>query len=133
MSSVNPPLKILLVDDDEFLLGMYKLKFIEQGFDVTAVHDGEEALEKVEAGFRPNICLVDLLMPKVDGFELIKKLQEKGLGQEAAIIILSNLGQQDEIAKGLNLGVDGYIVKASATPSEVVTKTTDIAKQRHLI
>jgi len=122
--------KILIIDDDKFLLDMYSIKFGEHGFEVTTAINGEEALEKIDGGLRPDIYLVDVLMPKIDGFELIAKLKEKGITTEAAVIILSNLGQKEDVDKGLQLGVDGYIVKASATPSEVVTKATDIAKNK---
>lgn len=122
--------KVLIVDDDKFLLDMYAIKFSEQGFDVETALGGEPALEKVEGGYLPDIFLVDLLMPKIDGFQFIEKLKEKGLNKNAVIIILSNLGQKEDIDKGLNLGVDGYIIKASATPSEVVAKVLDISKKK---
>jgi DNA-binding response OmpR family regulator len=119
-------IKILITDDDKFLLDMYSLKFGEMGFDVSTAANGEEALGKVEGGLLPDIFLVDLVMPKIDGFQLIAKLKEQQVDKRAAIIILSNLGQEEEINKGLEMGVDGYIVKAAATPSEVVTRATDI-------
>jgi len=122
--------KILIIDDDKFLLDMYSIKFSENDFEVSTANSGESALEKIEGGLRPDVYLIDLLMPKLDGFQLIDKLREKGINQEAAIIILSNLGQKEDIDKGLKLGVDGYIVKASATPSEVVQKTIDIVKTK---
>lgn len=123
--------KILVVDDDKFLLDMYSLKFSEQGFGVETALGSEIALEKVENGLRPDIFLVDLLMPKIDGFQFIEKLREKGIGPETVIVILSNLGQKEDIDRGLSLGVDGYIIKAAATPSEVVAKVIDISKQKH--
>lgn len=119
-------IKVLITDDDKFLLDMYSLKFGEMGFEVTTASNGEETLAKVDGGVVPDIFLVDLVMPKVDGFQLIAKLKEKQLDKKSAIIILSNLGQEEEINKGLEMGVDGYIVKAAATPSEVVTRATDI-------
>ena len=124
------PKHVLIVDDDKFLLDMYSIKFAEQGFTVEIASDGAEALEKVNAGLDLDIYLIDILMPKMDGFELIGKLREKKINERATIIILSNLGQQTDIDRGLNLGVDGYIVKATATPSEVVAKTIDIANSK---
>lgn len=124
--------KILIVDDDKFLLDMYSIKFSEQGFEVDSALGGDAALEKISNNFKPDIFLVDLLMPGLDGFQLIEKLREKGLNQKSAIVILSNLGQKEDIDKGLALGVDGYIIKASATPSEVVAKVAEIAaKKQH--
>lgn len=123
---------ILITDDDKFLLDMYSIKFAEQGFKVETALGSEIALEKIDGGLRPDIFLVDLLMPKIDGFQLIEKLREKGISKEnATIIILSNLGQKEDVDKGLNLGVDGYIIKATATPSEVVAKVVDISKEKH--
>lgn len=127
---MNNITKILIVDDDKFLLDMYALKFTERGFTVDTALSADEALAKFEAGFQPAIFLVDLIMPGMDGFALIEKLKEKGADKEAAIVILSNLGQKEDIEKGLGLGVDGYIIKASATPAEVVTKVGDIAAHR---
>ncbi|MEK7650647.1 MAG: response regulator [Patescibacteria group bacterium] len=123
-------MQILITDDDKFLLDMYSLKFTELGFNVVTATDGEEALEQVINGLKPEVFLIDILMPKLDGFQLIGKLKEKNLAPETVLIILSNMGQQADIDQGLALGVDGYIVKATATPSEVVAKTLDIANSK---
>lgn len=122
--------KILITDDDKFLLDMYSIKFGEHNFEVVTATNGEDALEKIDTGVRADIYLVDILMPKMDGFQLIEKMKEKGINKEGAVIILSNLGQKDDVEKGANLGVDGYIIKASATPSEVVAKVIDIVKNK---
>ena len=121
---------ILIVDDDKFLVDMYSIKFAERGFQVDVAMDGEEALEKLVAGLKPNIFLIDVLMPKLNGFELVTKIKEQKFNGGAVIIILSNLGQQEDVDKGLSLGVDGYIIKASATPSEVVNKAVEIADSK---
>lgn len=121
---------ILIVDDDKFLLDMYSIKFAERGFAVTIAGDGQEAIGKLDGGVKPDVFLVDLLMPKVDGFQLINLLKERQLDQAGTIIILSNLGQEEDIKKGLDMGVNGYIVKALATPTEVVNKTMDIVNNR---
>lgn len=123
---------ILLVDDDKFLLDMYSTKFGEAGFSVTAVPSAQEAITALSGGLVPDICLLDIIMPTMDGFQLLEKMKkEKLCGDRAVCVILSNLGQQEDIDRGLALGADGYIVKASATPSEVVSKVSDIAKQKH--
>lgn len=123
-------MEILIVDDDKFLLDMYSIKFSERGFKVTTATDGEEALEKVTNGLQPDIFLIDVLMPKLDGLQLVAKLKERRLPPNVVLIILSNMGQQSDIDQGLALGVDGYIVKATATPSEVVQKALDIANSK---
>lgn len=123
--------KILLVDDDKFLLDMYSTKFGEAGFDVTAVSSAQDALGALKGGLVPDICLLDVIMPTMDGFQLLEEMKTKKLcGENAVCVILSNLGQQEDIDRGMKLGADGYIVKASATPSEVVTKVTDIAAHK---
>ncbi len=119
--------KILIVDDDKFLIDMYSRKFTESGFKIDVASSGTEALEKLEnKTFEPDICLIDIIMPAMDGFALIDKIKEKNVCPDSTLIILSNLGQQEDIEKGLAKGAAGYIVKASATPSEVVQKVTDI-------
>ena len=118
--------KVLIVDDDKFLLDMYSIKFTEKGYLIEIAFSGAEALEKIATGYNPDIYLVDIIMPVMDGFALIKQIKEKRQNQNSVIVALSNLGQKDDIERALALGVDGYIVKASATPSEVVSKVGDI-------
>lgn len=111
-------IKILIVDDDEFLLDMYSLKFKEGGFLVEGVKSGAEAQQKASE-FEPEVVLVDIVMPNIDGFETIKSLKEK-FGEKVKIIALSNLDQRDNIDKALSLGADDYIIKADFTPSQVL-------------
>lgn len=122
--------KILIVDDDKFLIDMYSIKFNESKFVVEVATDGEQALKKIDEGFIPDICLVDIIMPGMDGFELVAELKKRPVMAKSAIIILSNLGQQDDVTKGMTLGADGYIIKASATPTEVVTKVSEIVANK---
>ena len=129
MSETNKR-KILIIDDDKFLLDMYAMKFSEQDFEVTQFSGAEEALDKVRAGFRPDIFLVDVIMQNMDGFTFVQTINESDLKGSSAIIILSNLGQKEDVERGLKLGADGYIVKASATPSEVVAKVLDIMSNK---
>ncbi len=127
--------KVLIVDDDKFLLDMYALKFSEmkdaaenQEFSVTTAMNGADALTKLSAkDFQPDIVLLDIVMPGTDGFEVLKQIKEKNLSPKSIVIVLSNLGQKEDIDKGIALGAQGYIVKASATPSEVVAKVREIA------
>ncbi len=118
--------KILIIDDDSFLLDMYALKFSESSFEVVPSQGSEDALAKLREGLIPDVMLVDIVMPKIDGFELLKIIQKEKLGGDTLKVILSNRGQQADIDMGNTLGAAGYIVKASATPSEVVKKIKDI-------
>ncbi|MBI2023485.1 response regulator [Candidatus Giovannonibacteria bacterium] len=113
--------KVLIVDDDEFLLDMYVLKFREAGFEVEIARNGEEAVEKAES-LNPDIILLDVVMPKTDGFDVLRALKKKNVAQKALLFLLTNLGQKEDIERGMKLGANDYIVKAHFTPSEVVAK-----------
>ncbi len=130
MESAPSNNKILIVDDDKFLLDMYALKFKEQQFETIVAFNAAEALEKIDKGLDPHICLVDIIMPGMNGFDLVAELRKRPSMAKATIVILSNLGQKEDIEKGLSVGADGYIVKASATPSEVVKKVLDIVNHK---
>ncbi|MBI4120806.1 MAG: response regulator [Parcubacteria group bacterium] len=110
---------VLIVDDDRFLLDMYALKFKEAAFRVETADSGENAYEMVKKGGQ-DVVLLDILMPTMDGFELLKRFQAEHLGKNTKFIVLSNLGEPSDIEKARELGADGYIVKATATPTEVV-------------
>lgn len=118
--------EILIVDDDSFLLDMYSLKFTQKGFDAKTASGTLEALEMLRGGMKPEIMVVDLVMPAMDGFEFLGVVRDEGLAPGALVIILSNLGEQEDIDRGLGLGAAGYIIKASATPSEVVEKVQEV-------
>jgi len=114
--------KILIVDDDKFLLDMYTAKFVEKGFEVIQAFGSVEALSKLKSGISPDIILLDVVMPSMDGFELLSIIKTENLAPSSKVVMLSNLGQPTDIAKGRTLGANGYVVKASAIPSEVVEK-----------
>ena len=123
--------RIYLVDDDRFLLNLYASKFTKAGHDVTTFGSAEELLASLrkaasEAQPSPDAVMVDLIMPGIDGFSAIETIHKEGLAKGARIIILSNEGQDAEIEKARTLGVDGYITKASAIPSEVLSETARI-------
>ena len=124
---MEPELKnILIIDDDSFLLDMYALKFIKSNFNVTTALGSVPALEKLREGLNPEIILLDIMMPVMDGFELVEKMKEEKLAPNAIIIFLSNRGQQSDVARAEALGASGYIVKASCIPSEVIEKVVTI-------
>lgn len=124
---VNPKkYSILIVDDDAFLLDMYSLKFRETGFETEISFGGADALEKIQNGLKPDVVLLDLVMPNMDGFELLTILKKEKLAENALTVILTNLGQKEDIDRGLEIGADKYIVKAYCTPSEVVKKVMEL-------
>lgn len=125
--------RIYLVDDDKFLLDLYAVKFKGVGHDVSAFGGGEEllaALRKKDA-VAPDAILLDLIMPGVGGFEALETIRKESLAKGSKIIILSNQGQNSDIEKAKQLAADGYIIKASAIPSEVLTETMRIIGANH--
>jgi two-component system chemotaxis response regulator CheY len=122
--------KILIVDDDMFLLDMYALKFSQNSFDVFTADSGAVALEKLRGGLKPDIILTDIIMPEMDGFEMLEKINSEKLVPDSVKIILSNKGQQADIDQGIKLGASGYIVKANSTPTEVISQVTDILNRK---
>jgi len=122
--------KILLVDDDKFMVDMYSLKFRENGLDVTAVFSGQEALDRIREDDSFDIILMDLIMPTMDGFELLERIRSENLADKSAVIILSNQGQKSDIDRVEHFSVDGYIIKASTIPSEVLAMVLEIADKK---
>ena len=119
---------IYLVDDDRFLLDLYSIKFKNAGHEVTAFGSGEDlltTLRKTDVA-TPNAILIDLIMPGIGGFGALEAIRKENLASGAKIIILSNQGQNSDVEKAKQLAVDGYIIKASAIPSEVLTETVHI-------
>ncbi len=113
--------KILIVDDDPFILDMYTLKLKEAGFTVENANNGQEGLAKIKK-LKPDLLLLDLVMPEMDGFETLERLNKDAPFKPHKIVILTNLGQKEEVERGLKLGANDYIIKAHFTPSEVVEK-----------
>lgn len=126
MEPTQRPKKIFIVDDDKFLLDMYTLKFKEKGFEVTQAFGSIDALNKLKGGIIPDIVLLDIVMPTMDGFEFLALMKNEKLAPDAKVIVLSNLGQPADVEKGRNLGANGYVIKASATPSEVVERVMTV-------
>ncbi|HPS21220.1 MAG TPA: response regulator [Candidatus Paceibacterota bacterium] len=123
--------KILIVDDDTFLLDMYALKFSQNGFEVHTASGAEQALERLKGGLSPDILLTDIIMPGMDGFEMLKKINEGNLAVNSVRVILSNKGQHSDIEEGIKLGASGYIVKANSTPVEVIAQVIKIFEEKH--
>lgn len=121
---------ILLVDDDKFLLDMYNTKFREDGKEIKVCLRGQDALKHLRDGLRASVILIDIVMPDVDGFTLLEVIKKEKLGGDPVIIMLTNQGEQSDIRKAKRLGADGYIVKASAIPSEVLEQIDEIVKNK---
>ena len=123
--------KILIVDDDKFLIDMYSLKFTQSGLEVCAALGGEDALKKLREGFEPDAILMDVVMPGMSGLDLLRKIRADKLDKGAAVVILSNQGQESDIEEAKSVGIDGYIVKASTIPSEVLEQVEEIMDHKN--
>jgi len=119
--------KVLLIEDEEMLSDMYKMKFTAEGFKFLRGKDGEIGLELAKKE-KPDIILLDVIMPKVDGFAVLKELKKDAATKNIKVLLLTNLGQDEDIRKGKAMGADGYLVKANFTPAQVVEKVRAVLK-----
>jgi len=127
---IDTKYEILIVDDDKFLLGMYELKFKNNGHTVTTVTSSTDALSKLKEGYCPNIILLDIVLPGMDGLQLLEAIRKENICPQSIVIMLTNQGGFEEIEKAKSFNVDGYLVKAALIPSEVVEEVLKIATQK---
>lgn len=116
---------ILLVEDDRFILEMYAEKMQKAGFKVEVAEDGTAAFNKAKEVI-PDVILLDIIIPKMDGFEVLKAIKSEINLKNIPVVLLTNLGQKQSIEKGLKAGASDYIIKAHFTPSEVLNKIEQI-------
>jgi len=112
---------ILIIEDDKFLRELISRKLINEGFKIDEAIDGEEGLKKLQEA-KPDLILLDLILPGLDGFEVLERIKDDPGTSVIPVLILSNLGQRDEIERGLKLGAIDFLVKAHFTPEEIVDK-----------
>ncbi len=118
----NKPL-IFLVEDDPFLSSILQLKLEKENFQLIRAVDGEEALKfLINQGLKPDLILLDLILPKKNGFEVLETIRQDPLLEKIPVIIVSNLGQPSDIDRGKSLGVIDYFVKARLSIDELVNK-----------
>ena len=125
--------KVLVVEDEEMLSTMYKVKFENDGYDVSVANNGADGLE-MAAKVVPDLILLDIIMPKIDGFAVLKKLKEDPKTAVLPVVMLTNLTEESVVQESLHLGAVGYLVKVKYTPPQVVEKVKDFIKfhQQHL-
>ena len=109
---------------------MYALKFSQNNFEVHTAGSGVTVLEKLRGGLCPEVMLIDIIMPEMDGFEALAEINKENLCPKCVKIILSNKSEQKDIEEGGRLGVAGYIVKASSTPQEVIEQVVKILESK---
>lgn len=118
--------RILLVDDDKFLLDMYAKKFTAAGYEVTTAGSGDDALGLIKDGLEIDVIATDATMPGVDGFQFLETMKEDGVAPSAVKIMLTNQNTEEEMKRAQKAGVDEYIIKATMIPSEVVDAVNKI-------
>lgn len=123
----NKMKSILLVEDDPYITEIYAIKLKEFGYAVEIAVDGQECLKKIEEK-KPDLLLLDIVLPNIDGWEILRKIKSNEKLKDLKVIILSNLGQKEEVEKGLKLGAAKFLIKAHFTPSEVVKEIRKILK-----
>lgn len=123
-------ISILLVEDDSFISGMYQTKLSNLGYQVELIDNGEEADERLQKEPYPDLVLLDIVLPKKDGFEILESIRKRKETAELPVILLTNLGQKPDVERGMELKADDYIIKAHYTPTEVVEKITKVLEQK---
>ena len=122
---------VCIVDDDAFLLDMYMLKFQHAGHTAQCYTEPAVALEYFRKREPIDAILLDLIMPKMTGFELLRSIREENLvGENTAIVVLSNQGQEKDIEEAHAYGIDGYLIKANTLPSEVLKEVITIIEKK---
>ena len=128
---------ILLVEDDPFLIDIYSTKLKESGFKTEIVQNGEDALKKIKErnasgqkkkSLWPDLLVLDIVLPKVDGWQVLEEIKKDSQLKNLKIIVFTNLGQKEEVEKGLALGATKYLIKAHYTPAELVEEIKKVLK-----
>ncbi len=120
---------VLIVEDDAFLANIYKTKFEMEGYKVSIAENGEAGLDDAQKK-KPDIILLDILLPKMDGFVVLEHLKSDKNVKDIPVILLTNLGQKDDVERGLELGAADYLIKAHFKPSETVEKVRAVIKNK---
>lgn len=121
--------KILLVEDDQILAKLYQAKFQKEGFETDLAFDGQEGIDHLKT-FKPDLIILDLIMPRVDGFSFLRRINEDPdlNSQNIPILVLSNLGQESDIKKAIDIGAKDFFIKADISLSQMVEKVRKYLK-----
>ena len=123
--------KVMMLDDEKFLLYIYKTVFEKEGYEVRNFYDVDEALKALRAGYKPDLMLFDITMSDSrSGYEFIEAVSREKLGKHILKVALTNEGQEGAKARMSELGADAHLLKAKYIPSELVAKVTEMLKAR---
>lgn len=117
--------KILIIEDDKFLRELCEKKLKQEGFEVVVAIDGKEGLEKIKTE-KPDLVLLDIILPGISGFDILETIQLDAEINNIPVILLTNLGQEEDIKRAKDLGAKGYLIKANVFPSEIVKKIIEV-------
>ena len=121
-------IKVLLIEDEPEVLELYRLKLTLDGYEVIVASSGKEGLEKALSE-NPELIFLDIKMPDMDGFEVLKKLKESTKTKNTPIVILSNFDEQEMIEKGFSLGANEFLIKSQFTPEEISSKIEGLVEE----
>lgn len=121
--------RVCIIEDEDDLRSIYSIKFRKSGFEVVEARDGEEGLEVVKKQ-NPDIILLDIVLPKINGFDLLRRFKADEQIKDIPVFILSNLGQELEVKQGLQLKADKYFIKVHYTPEEIVEKVREFINDK---
>lgn len=127
----SDPNHVLIIEDDKFLRDLITQKLFAEGFKVQAAVDGESGL-KILKEESIELIILDLLLPGIDGFEVLKRIKEDEAMKSIPVVVLSNLGQREDIDRAMSLGAEDFMVKANFTPNEIIDKIKGILRKKYL-
>jgi DNA-binding response OmpR family regulator len=117
----NQKVKVAIIEDDMAIVQMYRTKFENEGYEVETAPDGASGLELIES-FEPDIILLDLMMPNMNGLDMLSRLRAQPSGREAKVVVLTNMGDTETATRVYKMAADDYIVKAEMTPKQVAER-----------
>ena len=121
--------KILVVDDEKPIADIVKFNLEKEGYSVELAFDGQEAIDKTFS-CSPDLILLDIMLPSMDGVQILKEMSTVGVGGGRPVILLTNLGSENVIKDCFNYGADGYLIKSEITPDRIVTEVNTFLGQR---
>ena len=124
--------KVAIIEDDMAIVQMYRTKFETEGYDVATAEDGAAGLELIES-FQPDIILLDLMMPNMNGLDMLQRLRSQPNGREAKVVVLTNMGDTETATKVFKMAADDYIVKAEMTPKQVAERVKALLAKGHSV